>query len=65
MAKSIEVGDVVQLKSGGPMMTVIAKQESFICTWFDYNQVNVGDSFLPDALQLVSKEELKARTARK
>ena len=31
-------GDVVQLKSGGPLMTVVAIDKSgVVCTWFDKN----------------------------
>jgi uncharacterized protein YodC (DUF2158 family) len=31
-------GDVVQLKSGAPLMTVIAiNQAGVVCTWFDKN----------------------------
>ena len=33
----MEEGDVVQLKSGGPTMTVLKKDgtKKLICTWFD------------------------------
>lgn len=33
----LKEGDVVQLKSGGPLMTIISKYDNnaFNCTWFD------------------------------
>jgi uncharacterized protein YodC (DUF2158 family) len=37
--KSLEIGDIVQLKSGGPLMTIIDRskvkdQETFVCASF-------------------------------
>lgn len=39
-AKALEVGDVVQLKSGGPYMTVIqvASPQTVKVSWFDDTQ---------------------------
>lgn len=46
-----KVGDVVQLKSGGPKMTVCLADGEYINTmWFDvHNQLN-RSSFEPDSL---------------
>jgi uncharacterized protein YodC (DUF2158 family) len=35
---NVKPGDVVQLKSGGPLMTVLAVEKAgVVCTWFDKN----------------------------
>lgn len=41
----MQPGDVVQLKSGGPLMTIrwIEEDEAY-CEWFD-NQKNLGNKF--------------------
>jgi len=45
MANSIQKGDVVQLKSGGPWMTVTDVEDGEVSvTWFDKdNQLKTGD----------------------
>jgi len=57
-AQKFKVGDIVQLKSGGPKMTVTddASVGGFIrCNWFAGAKLNHG-SFTPDALLLVSDD---------
>lgn len=63
----MKTGDVVQLISGGPNMTVAAVTsakpktfwypdtiEQIHCEWFDYKGVNQWDWFRPDMLKIVS-----------
>jgi uncharacterized protein YodC (DUF2158 family) len=48
--KQFNVGDVVQLKSGGPKMTVTKVDSNWVtCNWFEGSKVHV-DLFPPDAL---------------
>jgi len=47
MANGIQVGDVVQLNSGGPLMTVkrigrVAKKPAAWCAWFDGTEKRTG-----------------------
>ena len=60
----IEIGDIVQLKSGGPTMLVCtwppAQQldhtaDELRCVWFDYTGVVRTESFEASMLRLVSK----------
>jgi uncharacterized protein YodC (DUF2158 family) len=45
-----KVGDTVQLKSGGPIMTVTnVRSGIYTCTWFDGTEVKVS-GFPEDAL---------------
>lgn len=48
----IAVGSTVQLKSGGPVMTVtfIGESGKAVCTWFDDKNQNQTASFPLDAL---------------
>jgi len=50
------IGDVVQLKSGGPKMTVthIRGANSLDCTWFEGVKLHEG-TFPPDALRIPEK----------
>ena len=54
---TLKEGDVVQLKSGGPKMTVqaigskIYGSDSVLCVWFDHN-AKCGESFPLQALIL-------------
>ena len=58
MSSKHAIGDVVQLKSGGPLMTVHGVGDyttsgfnpGVLCVWFDGNK-RVEDVFHPDALQ--------------
>ena len=55
MPNTFKSGDVVQLKSGGPVMTVWSQNgQNVACTWFKNN--NDGphhEAFPPDMLELV------------
>ncbi len=57
--KTFEIGDVVELHSGGPAMTVtVAKGSSsknVLTTWFEGGNVK-KDSFPPEALKKVKTE---------
>ncbi|GIC28380.1 DUF2158 domain-containing protein [Vibrio cholerae] len=52
------IGDTVTLKSGGPLMTVTARDymENFICTWFGPNQELKSGSF-PSAALVASSDD--------
>lgn len=59
MSGKFEIGDTVQLKSGGPKMSVtnvgthrVTKKPTVICAWFVNDKVEKSD-FPPEALQLV------------
>jgi len=49
-----KIGDIVQLKSGGPKMTVIEVREEneILCTWFDEKNKQEGGIFLSETLKL-------------
>jgi uncharacterized protein YodC (DUF2158 family) len=60
-----KVGDVVQLKSGGPRMTVTDTKPPFtryvdetdtriVCGWFTKTQEYIGSEFYPETLIPVS-----------
>ena len=52
MADNLNAGDLVQLKSGGPKMTIerlMPSGDSFKCTWFSGNKHNT-EVFRKDAL---------------
>jgi uncharacterized protein YodC (DUF2158 family) len=55
MANQFKVGDVVQLKSGGPKMTVtVIRADGLDCTWFEGVKQHEGN-FPPDALKFPEK----------
>lgn len=61
--KECRIGDVVRLKSGGPMMTVNGYVNGKpLCCWFVQGQV-VSAGFSPDAL--FSEGEVKAQESAK
>ena len=62
----LKVGDVVQLKSGGPKMTITstkANQAGVLCTWFDKSEVK-SSRFPVEVLQQF-KRTRKKTTRRK
>ena len=57
------VGDVVRLKSGGPMMTVTGRDynDNCVCAWFD--QMKEFSAIYPDAA-LYSEAQVQAQAER-
>ncbi len=56
--KTMQPGDVVQLKSGGPLMTVESVDQSgVICTWFDEKKTRKQDRFPEATLDKYEEEE--------
>lgn len=56
MSKGVKKGDVVQLKSGGPLMTVVDVAPAGVrVVWFDLGQNLRNDTFDVDALLVVVK----------
>ncbi len=54
----MKVGDVVQLKSGGPLMTVSdIEDEDVYCNWFDKNDKLVSSSFRILQLKIVDEDK--------
>jgi uncharacterized protein YodC (DUF2158 family) len=63
---TLQIGEVVRLKSGGPAMTVIAtgaRAEPGVveCAWFDRDQACATASFPPRALERVTLPQAAAR----
>lgn len=61
MAAAFQVGDIVQLKSGGPAMTVHSVPDGpydnfYYCQWFAGKKLESG-RFARDSLQLAPTEE--------
>jgi uncharacterized protein YodC (DUF2158 family) len=57
-----KIGDIVQLKSGGPNMTVVKVEGGWVnCMWFagEHFDKVTSFSFPPDTLQLVDKPHKK------
>ncbi|HSR74783.1 MAG TPA: DUF2158 domain-containing protein [Sulfurovum sp.] len=50
---NFKVGDLVQLKSGGPVMTIkeISGAESILCVWFKDVEL-VSDNFFQETLEI-------------
>ena len=59
MSGTFNVGDVVQLKSGGPKMTVTAVPDergpTVGCVWFD-GKTQVHGMFPPETVEIVGGE---------
>ncbi|MCK9567610.1 YodC family protein [Candidatus Pacearchaeota archaeon] len=58
---TVERGDIVQLRSGGPHMTVtsVATNRVIGCLWFDENNRICRDGFSADFLFIVDKPSLR------
>jgi uncharacterized protein YodC (DUF2158 family) len=64
MTKKFKAGDIVQLKSGGPKMTVRFYDQNFggsesddvLCEWFDAKAELKYAKFNQESLNLVDKE---------
>lgn len=56
---NLQVGDVVQLKSGGPAMTIqqVHSDRSVFCQWFDKEGALKQGSFQPQQLQKVEPQD--------
>jgi uncharacterized protein YodC (DUF2158 family) len=57
MAMTAKVGDIVRLKSGGPLLTVIGTQNGMaMVAWFDNGEMKTNkDEWLPiESLELES-----------
>jgi len=56
---TLTVGDVVRLKSGGPLMTVqqATYADNIMCTWFGENNKREVAPFHPRTLTLIGPED--------
>jgi uncharacterized protein YodC (DUF2158 family) len=56
--KDLEIGDVVQLRSGGPKMTVhsLISDGDVVCQWFEGNEVH-GENFPNEVLKKAGQVE--------
>ncbi len=54
------VGDVVRLKSGGPLMTVqqATYADNIMCTWFGENNRRMSEGFHPRTLKHMGPEAI-------
>lgn len=59
MCDEFKPGDVVRLKSGGPLMTVRRRTHygEYACEWFDKNHVGHSDTFAVTSLISMDDEE--------
>ncbi len=61
-------GDIVQLKSGGPKMTVKTDSDSYdtdvYCQWFAGNKLNAG-SFSPETLIKIKDDDNEDEKSKK
>jgi uncharacterized protein YodC (DUF2158 family) len=57
--RSFDLGDVVQLKSGGPLMTVYLRPDEYVsATWMDVNNQLNRASFYAETLTKINQEML-------
>jgi uncharacterized protein YodC (DUF2158 family) len=58
---AFEIGNVVQLKGGGPIMTItgrsVGKTTLFRCTWFDKQGSEQNAAYPAEALKLYREEK--------
>lgn len=56
---AFKVGDLVQLKSGGPVMTIkeISAENGVLCVWFQDVKL-VSDNFLQETLEIFEEIQL-------
>lgn len=64
---SIKVGEIVKLKSGGPVMTVAKKLSTteLSCVWFDSHGVYQSEIFEEETLVVTEINKPEANPARK
>lgn len=57
--KRFNEGDMVRLKSGGPLMAVSCYTEDgrVFCIWFDESKIYNSKGFEEDTLELVGKDD--------
>jgi uncharacterized protein YodC (DUF2158 family) len=67
MSEQFKAGDVVQLKSGGPVMTVNKTGNKSMggpftvwCSWFE-GEKKMNDDFPPESLKLSDRHQNKER----
>lgn len=60
--EKIKSGDIVELRSGGPLMTVSGfTSNQAICVWFDNNNEFKTAQVFPSALKIVNGKEDEAK----
>lgn len=61
MATEWKSGDLVKLKSGGPLMTVESRyaqsSNGYYCSWFDKEDKRIREVFNGNAIEEATKEE--------
>jgi uncharacterized protein YodC (DUF2158 family) len=66
MADEFKPGDVVKLKSGGPLMTVVtADSKEAECEWFDEKKVPQRHTFFVTSLKPSNEETRRAQAGGK
>ena len=58
-----KIGDVVRLKSGGPMMTVVHSNKCVHCVWYTKDLLLESSYFDPDVICFVEQVSLKKNTS--